>query len=71
MDQARKLEQKTEPSSIRAAAIRRGKKLVLIVFIIWAAQAIPTWTAAILADGEMSARIMKVFVAPSDSISAP
>ncbi len=45
-------------------AIARGKKIVLIVFIIWAAQAIPKWSAAILADGEESARIMKFFIDP-------
>ena len=41
-----------------------GKKVIVVVFLIWAAQAIPKWTAAIMADGEMSARIMKVFVTP-------
>ena len=45
-------------------AIARGKKIVLIVFIIWAAQAIPKWSAAILADVEESARIMKFFIDP-------
>ena len=34
----------------RIAAMSRGKKIVLIVFIIWAIQAIPKWTAAIVAD---------------------
>lgn len=48
----------------RLQALSRGKKIVLIVFIIWAIQAIPKWTAAIVADGETSARIMKVFVTP-------
>ena len=46
----------------RIAAMSRGKKIVLIVFIIWAVQAIPKWTAAIVADGETSAAIMKIFV---------
>jgi hypothetical protein len=35
-----------------------------VVFLIWLAQAIPKWTAAVTADGELSARIMKVFVTP-------
>ena len=41
-----------------------GKKAILIVFLIWLAQALPKWTAAITADGELSAKIMKVFVTP-------
>lgn len=41
-----------------------SKKVILIVFIIWLAQALPKWTAAITADGELSARIMKIFVTP-------
>lgn len=48
----------------RLQAMSRGRKIVLIVFLIWAAQAIPKWTAAIVADGETSARIMKFFVTP-------
>ena len=56
-------DQDQDPSE-RFAAMSRGKKIVLIVFIIWAVQAIPKWTAAIVADGETSAAIMKVFVTP-------
>jgi hypothetical protein len=41
-----------------------SKKVILIVFLIWLAQAIPKWTAAITADDELSARIMKVFITP-------
>lgn len=48
----------------RLAAMSRGRKIVLIVFIIWAIQAIPKWTAAIVADGETSARIMTFFITP-------
>ena len=48
----------------RIHAMSRGKKIVLVVFIIWAIQAIPKWTAAIVGDGETSAAIMKVFVTP-------
>jgi hypothetical protein len=48
----------------RFRALTTSKKVILIVFLIWLAQAIPKWTAAILADGEMSASIMKLFVTP-------
>lgn len=48
----------------RINAMSRGKKIVLVVFIIWAVQAIPKWTAAIVADGETSADIMRFFVTP-------
>ena len=48
----------------RLQALSRGKKIVLVVFVIWAAQAIPKWTAAILADGETSAAIMTYFITP-------
>ena len=48
----------------RATAMSRGRKIVLVIFIIWAIQAIPKWTAAIVGDGETSAAIMKVFVTP-------
>lgn len=41
-----------------------GRKLVLIIFLIWAIQAIPKWTAAIIADGETSASIMTFFITP-------
>jgi hypothetical protein len=41
-----------------------GKKVILIVFIIWLIQAIPKWTVAITADGELSAKIMKIFITP-------
>lgn len=48
----------------RLQAMSRGKKIVLVVFIIWAVQAVPKWTAAIVADGETSAAIMKLFITP-------
>jgi len=48
----------------RISAMSRGRKIVLVVFIIWAVQAIPKWTAAIVADGETSAAIMTFFVTP-------
>jgi hypothetical protein len=54
------------PSGLRARFRRlpRSKKVILIVFLIWFAQAAPKWTVAITADGELAARIMKVFVTP-------
>ena len=48
----------------RLAAMSRGRKIVLVVFIIWAVQAIPKWTAAIVGDGETSAAIMTFFITP-------
>lgn len=48
----------------RLRAMSRGKKIVLAVFVIWVVQAVPKWTAAIVADGEMSARIMTFFITP-------
>ena len=48
----------------RLNAMSRGKKIVLIVFIIWAIQAVPKWAAAIMADGETSAAIMRFFIEP-------
>lgn len=48
----------------RLNAMSRGKKIILVVFIIWAVQAIPKWTAAIVADGETSAAIMTFFITP-------
>lgn len=48
----------------RLQAMSRGRKIVLVVFIIWAIQAVPKWTAAIVADGETSAAIMKFFITP-------
>ena len=48
----------------RLNAMSRGKKIVLIVFLIWAIQAVPKWTAAIMADGETSAAIMRFFIEP-------
>lgn len=41
-----------------------SKKAILIVLSIWAIQAVPKWTMAITADGELSAKIMKVFITP-------
>lgn len=51
-------------SVCKQTALTRGKKLVLFIFIIWAAQAIPKWTAAIAADDETSAKIVSYFITP-------
>lgn len=48
----------------RYKRLPRSKKVILVVFLIWAAQALPKWTAAITADGELSAKIMKLFIEP-------
>lgn len=48
----------------RYKRLSTGKKAIVVVFLIWAAQAVPKWTAAITADGELSAQIMKVFITP-------
>ncbi|OOZ39187.1 hypothetical protein [Solemya elarraichensis gill symbiont] len=48
----------------RYKQLSTSKKVVLIVFLIWFAQALPKWTAAITADDELSARIMMIFVTP-------
>jgi len=50
--------------AVQMSSLSRGKKLVLMVFIIWAAQAIPKWTLAITADGETSAKIVGFFITP-------
>lgn len=48
----------------RFRSMSRGRRIILTVFVIWAIQAIPKWTAAIMADGETSAAIMTFFVTP-------
>lgn len=48
----------------RYKALPKGKKVLLTVFVIWVAQAIPKWSAAILADGEASAAIISFFITP-------
>ena len=50
--------------AVQMNSLSRGKKMVLWVFIIWAAQAIPKWTLAITADGETSAKIISFFITP-------
>jgi hypothetical protein len=44
--------------------LSKSKKVIFVVMSIWAAQAAPKWTAAITADDEFSATIMKTFIAP-------
>ncbi|MDJ0880072.1 MAG: hypothetical protein QNJ56_00355 [Gammaproteobacteria bacterium] len=48
----------------RYSGLTTSQKFILIVFMIWLAQALPKWTAAVTADGEMSAQIMKIFITP-------
>ena len=48
----------------RYKSLPKSKRVILIVFLIWLAQALPKWTAAITADGELSAKIMRIFVTP-------
>jgi len=52
--------------SQRYKRLSTSKKVILIVFIIWLIQAIPKWTAAIISDGETSARIMRFFLTPRE-----
>lgn len=44
--------------------LSRGKRIIFVVFVIWAVQAIPKWTAAIVGDGETAAAIMTFFITP-------
>ena len=66
------VESKPKPESPglyqRYKRLSTSKKVILIVFIIWLAQAIPKWTAAITADGELSAKIIRFFVTPREEI---
>ena len=59
---------KPRPESLglyqRYKRLPTSKKVILIVFIIWLAQALPKWIAAVTADGELSAKIMRVFITP-------
>ena len=50
--------------------LSRSHRFILIVFLIWLAQALPKWTVAITADGELSATIMRVFVTPRTDANA-
>ena len=54
----------TKEPSVNSISLSRGKKLVLLIFLIWAAQAIPKWSAAIMADDETSAKIIGFFITP-------
>ena len=66
------VESKSKPESPglyqRYKRLPTSKKVILIVFLIWLAQALPKWTAAITADGELSAKIMRFFVTPLEEI---
>ncbi len=54
----------TNETVFNLSAISRGKKIVLIVFIIWLVQAVPKWSAAIMADDETSSDIISFFITP-------
>ena len=62
------VEQKPDSSLAQLYAryqkLSTSRKVILIVFLIWLAQALPKWTAAIGADDEMSADIMRIFITP-------
>jgi len=59
-------ERKPKPSGLcqRYKRLSTSKKIILITFVIWFTQALPKWTAAITADGETSAKIMRIFATP-------
>jgi len=59
-----------QPSSLyqRYKALSASKRVILVVFIIWFIQAVPKWSAAILADDELSSKIMEVFITPRGSM---
>jgi len=61
---------KSESSGLnqRYKRLSTSKKVILIVFLIWLAQALPKWTAAIIGDGEVSAKIMRFFITPQEEI---
>jgi len=48
----------------RYKSLHRGKKMILIIFLIWLLQAIPKWAVVIMADGQTSATIMRFFYTP-------
>ena len=52
----------------RYKRLSTSKKVILIVFIIWLVQALPKWTAAVTADGELSAKIMRFFFTPREEL---
>lgn len=52
----------------RYKRLSTSKKVILIVFIIWLIQALPKWSAAIMADGETSAKIMRFFITPLEDV---
>jgi hypothetical protein len=62
------VESKPKPLSLyqRYKRLSTSKKVILIVFIIWLVQALPKWTAAVTADGELSAKIMRFFFTPRE-----
>lgn len=57
-------EKKTPEMLERFQCMSRGKKIVFVVFVIWAVQAVPKWTAAVVGDNETSAAIVTFFITP-------
>ena len=68
-----KLIMHAENAWARYKQLSPGRKFIVTVFAIWLIQALPKWTAAVTADGELSAQIMKMFVTPraEASVSTP
>lgn len=61
-----KLQSESHGLCQRYKRLSTSKKVILIVFIIWLIQALPKWSAAIMADGETSAKIMRFFITPRE-----
>ena len=61
-----KLDERKEHISLyqRYKTLSVGKRAIIIVFIAWFLQAAPKWSVIILADGELSSKIMRVFITP-------
>ncbi len=65
MDKANSVEQKHRKGLCHMFRdLSPGRKFIIAVFAIWLAQALPKWSLAITADGELSATIMRMFVTP-------
>lgn len=50
--------------------LSKSKRVILVVMLIWLAQALPKWTTAITANDELSARIIKIFITPREHAEA-
>jgi len=45
-----------------------SKKVILVSFLIWLAQAIPKWTFVLMADGEATGDLLKLFITPRSDL---